>query len=90
MDRHLDCLGTDVLGITHRGSQRLPGFILDDLMRQTTTAFPGARRVPLQRTRVVKAGADGTDPGMKFAWHQDSGYVNFRDPGNAHRPCLTC
>ncbi|MDE0693293.1 MAG: phytanoyl-CoA dioxygenase family protein [Gammaproteobacteria bacterium] len=103
MDRHLDKLGTDVLGITHRGkryfisrryrdSERLPGFIFGDLMREITTAFLGPDVFLFNEQWVVKgaASADGTDPGMKFAWHQDSGYVQFRDPGNVHRPYLTC
>ena len=103
MDRHLDRLGTDVLGITHRGkryfisrryrdSERLPGFIFGDLMREITTAFLGPNVFLFNEQWVVKgaASADGTDPGMKFAWHQDSGYVHFRDPGNTHRPYLTC
>ena len=103
MDRHLDRLGTDVLGITHRGkryfisrryrdSERLPSFIFGELMREITTAFLGPDVFLFNEQWVVKgaAAADGTDPGMKFAWHQDSGYVHFRDPGNTHRPYLTC
>ncbi|MXY52637.1 MAG: phytanoyl-CoA dioxygenase family protein [Gammaproteobacteria bacterium] len=103
MDAHLDRLGTDVYGITHRGrryfisrryrdSERLPGFIFGDLMREITTAFLGPDVFLFNEQWVVKGAAspDGTDPGMKFAWHQDSGYVNFRDPGNTHRPYLTC
>ena len=27
---------------------------------------------------------------MKFAWHQDGGYVKFSDPKTRHRPYLTC
>ena len=27
---------------------------------------------------------------MKFAWHQDSGYVKFRDGETYHKPYLTC
>jgi ectoine hydroxylase-related dioxygenase (phytanoyl-CoA dioxygenase family) len=27
---------------------------------------------------------------MKFAWHQDSGYVKTFDPKTRHRPYLTC
>ena len=32
----------------------------------------------------------GAEVGMKFAWHQDSGYVKFRDPQTTHKPYLTC
>jgi ectoine hydroxylase-related dioxygenase (phytanoyl-CoA dioxygenase family) len=27
---------------------------------------------------------------MKFAWHQDSGYLKFHDPQTRHKPYLTC
>jgi ectoine hydroxylase-related dioxygenase (phytanoyl-CoA dioxygenase family) len=27
---------------------------------------------------------------MPFAWHQDSGYVKFRDPATRHKMYLTC
>ena len=55
-------------------------------MRDITTAFLGETVFLFNEQWVVK----GAEQGMKFAWHQDSGYVNFRDPGNTHRPYLTC
>lgn len=96
-DAWLDRRGADVFGITHRGkryfianryrdSERMPGFVYGDLMRDITTAFLGETVFLFNEQWVVK----GAEQGMKFAWHQDSGYVNFRDPGNAHRPYLTC
>ena len=96
-DAWLDRRGTDVFGITHRGkryfignryrdSERMAGFVYGDLMRDITTALLGETVFLFNEQWVVK----GAEQGMKFAWHQDSGYVNFRDPGNIHRPYLTC
>ncbi len=96
-DAWLDKRGVDVFGITHRGkryfianryrdSERMPGFVYGDLMRDITTALLGDTVFLFNEQWVVK----GAEQGMKFAWHQDSGYVNFRDPGNTHRPYLTC
>ena len=96
-DAWLDRRGADVFGITHRGkryfianryrdSERMAGFVYGDLMRDITTALLGETVFLFNEQWVVK----GAEQGMKFAWHQDSGYVNFRDPGNTHRPYLTC
>ena len=96
-DAWLDARGTEVFGITHRGkryfianryrdSDRLAGFVYGELMRAVTTAFLGDTVLLFNEQWVVK----GAEQGMKFAWHQDSGYVNFRDPGNTHKPYLTC
>ena len=32
----------------------------------------------------------GPEQGMKFSWHQDSGYVKFVDPDTTHNPYVTC
>ena len=96
-DRWLEKRGVDVFGITHRGkryfianryrdSERLRSFLFGDLMRRVTTALLGESVYLFNEQWVVK----GAEQGMKFAWHQDSGYVAFRDPGNVHRPYLTC
>ena len=96
-DAWLEREGREVFGITHRGrryfisrryreSARLPGFVFGDLMREITTALLGPNVFLFNEQWVVK----GAEQGMKFAWHQDSGYVKFRDPGNRHRPYLTC
>ena len=96
-DRWLAKRGTDVFGITHRGkryfisnryrdSERLRDFIFGDLMRAVTTAFLGDTVYLFNEQWVVK----GAEQGMKFAWHQDSGYVRFADPANIHKPYLTC
>lgn len=96
-ERWLAKRGTDVFGITHRGkryfissryrdSERLPGFVFGELMYAIATAFLGPTVYLFNEQWVVK----GAEQGMKFAWHQDSGYVQFRDPGNSHAPYLTC
>ena len=96
-DAWLDARGLDVLGITHRGrryfipnryrdSDRMPEFVFGELMRDIATSLLGDTVYLFNEQWVVK----GAEEGMKFAWHQDSGYVNFRDPGNRHAPYLTC
>jgi hypothetical protein len=32
----------------------------------------------------------GAEQGMKFAWHQDSGYVKWYNPTTQHKPYVTC
>ena len=85
--------GTDVFGITHRGkryfisnryrdSEYLPQFIFGETMRAVTTALLGESVYLFNEQWVVK----GAEQGMKFAWHQDSGYVQFqrsRQPAQA-------
>ncbi|MYD99572.1 MAG: phytanoyl-CoA dioxygenase family protein [Gammaproteobacteria bacterium] len=96
-DAWLDKQGMDTFGITHRGkryfianryrdSERMRRFVYGEAMRAITTAFLGDTVFLFHEQWVVK----GAEQGMKFAWHQDSGYVNFRDPGNTHRPYVTC
>ena len=96
-DRWLEKRGTDVFGITHRGkryfisnryrdSERMRDFVFGELMRSITTALLGPTVYLFNEQWVVK----GAEQGMRFAWHQDSGYVNYRDPGNTHAPYLTC
>ena len=96
-DRWLAQRGSDVFGITHRGkryfisnryreSERMPGFVFGDVMRAVTSAFLGETVFLFNEQWVVK----GAEQGMKFAWHQDSGYVHFVDKDNTHRPYLTC
>ena len=96
-DRWLDARGTDTHGITHRGrryfianryreSARMPGFLFGDLMRTVATTFLGPTVYLFHEQWVVK----GAEQGMRFAWHQDSGYIRFGDPDNGHAPYLTC
>ena len=87
----------DVLGITHKGkryfisnryreSPDLHKFLFSSLMKEITAQFLGPDAYLFVEQWVVK----GAEQGMKFAWHQDSGYVKFLDPLNQHQPYLTC
>ena len=87
----------EVMGITHKGkryfisnryrkSTEMHRFLFGELMREITTSFLGPNAYLFVEQWVVK----GAEQGMKFAWHQDSGYVKFIDPANVHKPYLTC
>ena len=87
----------EVMGITHKGkryfisnryrkSTEMHRFLFGELMREITTSFLGPNAYLFVEQWVVK----GAEQGMKFAWHQDSGYVKFIDPSNVHKPYLTC
>ena len=97
IDGSMKARGREVYGITHRGkryfianryrqSSRLPDFLYGEVMASVSSAFLGDTVYLFNEQWVVK----GPQQGMKFAWHQDSGYVNFRDPDNVHAPYLTC
>jgi ectoine hydroxylase-related dioxygenase (phytanoyl-CoA dioxygenase family) len=84
-------------GITHKGiryfignkynlSHRMWRFIYSDLMAQITQAALGPDVYLFNEQWVVK----GPDKGMKFAWHQDSGYVKHGDKSTTHKPYLSC
>lgn len=84
-------------GITHRGkryfisnryrqSPAMWTFLFGPLMQEITTSILGETVYLFNEQWVVK----GAEQGMKFAWHQDSGYVKFIDSGTVHRPYLTC
>ena len=70
----------------YRYSARLWQFIYDDLMAEVCRATIGDEAYLFNEQWVVK----GAEQGMKFSWHQDSGYVKFMDPGTVHEPYLTC
>ena len=70
----------------YRYSTRLWRFIYSDLMAEVCRATIGEEAYLFNEQWVVK----GAEQGMKFSWHQDSGYVKFMDPGTVHRPYLTC
>ncbi len=97
MDGHMEAKGIETYGIMHRGKRYFIGnryrqrpvmadFLFSPLMAEITTAFLGDEVYLFNEQWVVK----GPEQGMKFAWHQDSGYVKFRDPQNTHAPYLTC
>lgn len=96
-DGRLDALEKQSEGITHRGkryfignqyrmSHRMWKFIYSDVMAEITKATLGDDVYLFNEQWVVK----GPEQGMKFAWHQDSGYVKFRDGETYHKPYLTC
>mgnify|MGYP006303336197 CR=1 FL=1 len=95
-DGLMDERGVKSIGINHRGSRyfvanhyklshRLWRFIFSDLMAQVTTAALGPDVYLFHEQCVVK----GPEQGMKFSWHQDSGYAAHK-AGSDHKPYLTC
>ena len=91
-DAKMERLGSASQGITHRNkryfisqrykeSARLHEFIFSPLMAEICRATLGPTAFLFWEQFVVK----GAEVGMKFGWHQDSGYVGF-----PHRPYLTC
>lgn len=92
IEDEMDRQGKDVIGINHRNSRyfisnrykespTIASFIFSDLMADVCRATLGPDAYLFHEQYVVKA----AEKGMKFGWHQDSGYV-----GHAHRPYLTC
>lgn len=95
-DGSLDERGVKTNGITHRGSRyfignryrashRLWRFIYSEVMAEICRATIGDDVYLFNEQWVVK----GPDAGMKFAWHQDSGYVKRRMQQTKHRPYLS-
>ena len=93
MDAEMDRQDTDVLGINHRNKRyfvsncfrkqpKLREFLFSDLMADVCRATLGDTAYLFWEQYVVK----GAEAGMKFSWHQDSGYVGYPD----HKPYLTC
>jgi hypothetical protein len=96
-DSIMDAKGVQSEGISHRGkryfinnryrlSARLWQFIFSDLMAQVAEATVGPDACLFHEQWVVK----GAEQGMKFSWHQDSGYVKWYDPTTDHKPYVTC
>lgn len=96
-DGQMDLRGVKSQGLNHRGkryfisnsyrlSQHLHKFIYSPLMADITTAALGPDVQLFHEQWVIK----GAEQGMKFAWHQDSGYVKHGDPKVVHPPYLTC
>ncbi|MCE9614061.1 MAG: phytanoyl-CoA dioxygenase family protein [Lentisphaerae bacterium] len=93
-DSEMDMRRTKVDGINHRSkryfisnryhlSPRMWEFIFSPLMAEITQATLGPDVYLFNEQWVIK----GAEQGMKFAWHQDSGYVGRQNP---HKPYLTC
>lgn len=92
MDKEMDEKGVDKLYLNHRGKRYFPSncfqkrpvlgkFIFSDLMAEVCRATIGPDAYLFCNQYVVKC----ADKGMKFSWHQDSGYVHPN-----HKPYLTC
>ena len=96
-DSIMDAKGVQTENLSHRGkryfinnryrlSNRLYKFIFSDLMAEVARATVGDEAYLFHEQWVVK----GAEQGMKFAWHQDSGYVKWYDPKTNHKPYVTC
>ncbi|MEM7220952.1 MAG: phytanoyl-CoA dioxygenase family protein [Pseudomonadota bacterium] len=96
-DARMQAKGVETEFITHRGkryfisgqyrkSRYLPEFLFGDLMASVARAFAGDEAYLFVEQWVVK----GAEEGMKFAWHQDAGYVVSLDPKNDPPPYITC
>jgi hypothetical protein len=96
-DALMDTKGVETVDLSHRGkryfinnryrlSPRLWQFVFSDLMAQVAEATVGPDAYLFHEQWVVK----GAEQGMKFSWHQDSGYVKWYDPTTSHRPYVTC
>ena len=83
----VDELGSDIrdnryfIANRYRESERLKEFIFGDLMAEICRATLGANAYLFYEQWVVK----GAEKGVKFSWHQDSGYVKA-----PHKPYVTC
>jgi ectoine hydroxylase-related dioxygenase (phytanoyl-CoA dioxygenase family) len=87
-EKAMDAAGTDVLGLNHRGRRyfignrhaeaegRLEGFLFGDLVAEICRATLGDDAYLFVEQFVVKM----ADVGLKFAWHQDSGYLKHNLP----------
>src|SRR5919106_1141349 len=90
-DHEMTRLGVDKLDLCHRGrryfvhaygkSPAVERFLFADLMAHAAQAAVGDTVYLFNEQYVVKA----AEQGMKFSWHQDSGFIDY-----AHRPYLTC
>lgn len=96
-DSLMDAKGVKTENLSHRGkryfinnryrlSSRLYQFIFSDVMAEVARATVGDEAYLFHEQWVVK----GAEQGMKFAWHQDSGYVKWYNPTTRHRPYVTC
>jgi ectoine hydroxylase-related dioxygenase (phytanoyl-CoA dioxygenase family) len=83
----VDELGGDIrdnryfIANRYRESDRLREFIFGDLMAEICRATIGPSAYLFYEQWVIK----GAEKGVKFSWHQDSGYVKA-----PHKPYVTC
>jgi ectoine hydroxylase-related dioxygenase (phytanoyl-CoA dioxygenase family) len=91
MHEEMDRLKTDHIHISHRGKRyhiakkydqvpRLSEYVFSELMAEVCQATIGDDAYLFYDQYVVKA----AEQGIKFSWHQDSGYLGF-----SHRPYVT-
>lgn len=91
-DAEMDAKGVEVDEINHKGkryfiamknkdSQPMQELLFGNEMEQITRSILGENVYLFLEQFVVKA----ADKGMKFSWHQDSGYLSFD-----HKPYLSC
>ena len=85
----MDATGADVQGLNHRGKRyfignrhaeaegRLDGFLFGETAAAICRATIGDEAYLFVEQFVVKM----ADVGLKFAWHQDSGYLKHNLPG---------
>ncbi len=96
-DERLEARGVKTQGITHRGSRYfitgryresefMPTFLYGELMEEIVASFLGPDAYLFVEQWVVK----GPRQGMRFAWHQDAGYVATYDEGNIPPHYITC
>lgn len=96
MDSTMDAAGETVNKLCHRGkryfinnryrlSHRLHKFLFSPLMAEVAQAALGPNVYLFHEQWVVK----GAEQGMKFGWHQDSGYVAHYDQSAQHKPYVT-
>lgn len=96
-DAQMDAAGKATQGVVHRGrryfianqyrlSPRLWQFLFSPLMAEIAQAVLGPNVYLFHEQWVVKS----AEQGMKFGWHQDSGYVKFYDSQTRHQPYLSC
>jgi ectoine hydroxylase-related dioxygenase (phytanoyl-CoA dioxygenase family) len=91
-DKQMDEKGVDSLGLNHRGKRyfanhvwkvqpALREFLFADYMAEICRATIGPDAWLFWEQYVIKC----ADKGMKFSWHQDSGYVHPN-----HKPYVSC
>ncbi|NOY42590.1 MAG: phytanoyl-CoA dioxygenase family protein [Planctomycetes bacterium] len=91
MHQEMDSQGTDRIHISHRGKRyhiakqfdkppRLPEYVFSPLMAEVCAATIGPNAFLFYDQYVAKA----AEKGIKFSWHQDSGYLGF-----PHTPYVT-
>jgi ectoine hydroxylase-related dioxygenase (phytanoyl-CoA dioxygenase family) len=93
MDDEFDRKGTEQMGLNRKGSryfinlwfkrlqsEPLRDFLFSNLMAEVCRATIGDTAYLFHEQFVIK----GADQGMKFSWHQDSGYVSV-----PHTPYVT-